>query len=123
MFVSIAPYGLLLLPGTLKQYGYRAVAVTDGGNASRAFGFSGAFDDFDDQGGGALAGVRKLSRMIESGVKRGRPVFAWLQTYEVHPPWPADNEYEGMNPLAKPGDSPGLGRPLRRLENSPLAVP
>ncbi len=90
------PYGLLLLPGTLKQYGYRAVAVTDGGNASRAFGFSGAFDDFDDQGGGALAGVRKLSRMIESGVKRGRPVFAWLQTYEVHPPWPAGNEYEGL---------------------------
>ncbi len=90
------PWGLLLLPGTLKQHGYRTVAVTDGGNASRAFGFSGAFDDFDDQGGGALSGTRKLAEMIESGVRRGRPVFAWLQTYEIHPPWPAYGEYEQL---------------------------
>lgn len=90
------PWGLLLLPGTLKQHGYRTVAVTDGGNVSRAFGFKGAFDDFDDQGGGAQSGTRKLVRMIEGGIKRGRPVFAWYQTYEIHPPWPDGEEHEGL---------------------------
>jgi arylsulfatase A-like enzyme len=90
------PWGLLLLPGTLKQHGYRTVAVTDGGNASRAFGFAGAFDDFDDDGGGALSGARELARMIARGQKRGRPIFAWFQTYEIHPPWPDGGEYEGL---------------------------
>jgi choline-sulfatase len=90
------PWGLLLLPGTLKQHGYRTVAVTDGGNASRAFGFAGAFDDFEDQGGGAESGARELAGMIESAQKRGRPIFAWLQTYEIHPPWPAHKDYDDL---------------------------
>ena len=86
------PYGLLLLPGTLRQHGYRTAAVTDGGNASEAFGFDGAFDDFDDEGGGAVSGAKKLARLVEKGQRRGRPVFAWWQTYEVHPPWPARDD-------------------------------
>jgi len=90
------PWGLLLLPGTLKQHGYRTVAVTDGGNVSEAFGFDGAFDDFDDQGGGALAGAGTLARMIKGGMNRGRPVFAWFQTYGIHPPWGEADEFDGL---------------------------
>ncbi|GJM22588.1 MAG: hypothetical protein DHS20C15_25030 [Planctomycetota bacterium] len=81
----------------LSELGYETYARTDGGWLIPPFGFSRGFDVFDHGQKGAvehqqIGWSRELQRLRER--RSERPVFYFLQTYQVHQPLQDDRRFE-----------------------------
>lgn len=96
-----------LLQEALRVRGYATLAVTDGGNVGRRFGFARGFDRFDDRGGGVEKVTRRLERWIAGALedRPDRPIFAFLHTYQVHSPYAPPARYRERFGVAP--DAPG----------------
>jgi arylsulfatase A-like enzyme len=83
------PDAVPLLQEQLRAAGYSTIGITDGGNIGRRFGFSRGFESFDDKGGGLARTVPLLLNELARArqAQPGRPVFAFLHTYDVHSPY------------------------------------
>jgi len=84
-----------LLQEMLRAHGYATLAVTDGGNVGRRFGFARGFDRFDDRGGGVEKVTGRLARRIADALETRPhgPIFAFLHTYQVHSPYAPPARY------------------------------
>jgi arylsulfatase A-like enzyme len=81
------PADAVMLQELLRARGYRTLAVTDGGHMARTFGFDRGFDEFRDGATGVESGTRKLLGLLGTRPDPGRPVFAFLHTYQIHSPY------------------------------------
>jgi len=90
---------------TLRRAGYETLAFTGGGQVDARFGFDDGFERYDGDDWIRHPG-RLAARLAE---RRGRPIFAFLHTYEVHDPYD-DARFAGapVSAVASPGFS--LGR-------------
>jgi len=89
----------------LWQAGYETLAFTGGGQVDPAFGFGFGFERYDMADW--LRDPQELADRLAE--RRGRPIFAFLHTYEPHDPYD-DDRFAGpaISKLAAPGFS--LGR-------------
>lgn len=83
------PDAVPLVQEQLRAAGYATIGITDGGNIGRRFGFSRGFERFDDKGGGLARTAPLLVSEFDRARRAhpGRPVFAFLHTYDVHSPY------------------------------------
>jgi arylsulfatase A-like enzyme len=93
---TLAPH-LLTLAERLSEAGYDTWARTDGGYLVPAFRFDRGFDLFDvhrpDEAERMATGwSAELERLATR--RSGRPVFCFLQTYQVHTPFPSDRRFD-----------------------------
>lgn len=78
---------LRLLPEILQDAGYATVGVTAGGYMSDNFGFDRGFDVFYGKPINVDRGARRLLKKVRRQMGKGKPVFAFFHTYEVHSPY------------------------------------
>ena len=111
---GLAP-GLPTLAELLRAAGYETWARTDGGYVVPSFGFARGFDRFrvrrrpwhEHQ---RLGWSEELAWLAER--RSGRPVFLFLQTYQVHTPYPSDRRFDDP---ASPYDGPFAVEDIDRL--------
>jgi arylsulfatase A-like enzyme len=89
------PEEVELLSETLRGHGYATLGVTDGGNIGGKFGFDQGWDVWNDRGGGVRKVVRRALTALDEELPRGRPVFLFLHTYEVHSPYEPPEGFHG----------------------------
>jgi len=82
-----------LVQEILRDHGWRTVGVTGGGYMASEFGFARGFEEFSDRARGVDEGARQLADRVCGQEADGRPVFAFLHTYEVHSPYKPPDEY------------------------------
>jgi arylsulfatase A-like enzyme len=115
------PAGTAMVQEILGDRCYRTLAVTDGGHMSRVFGFSRGFEVYVDGAGGAEAGTRRLAELVRGVLPSGRPVFAFLHTYEVHSPYdPPEPERTLFGPW--PGRYPADSGTLLQFADTALTA-
>jgi arylsulfatase A-like enzyme len=91
-----------ILPGTIvtaaelfQQAGYATGGFTEGGYVSGKFGFNRGFDLFRDD-------IRGWDRILDAGIaflktiKKDRPFFLFLHTYQTHDPYFPPPEYKAL---------------------------
>ena len=81
------PPGAMMLQQILRGHGYITLGITDGGQLARGYGFNRGFDVYDDDGGGIVNGCRKLTDLAAKYRGRGKPLFIFYHTYEIHSPY------------------------------------
>lgn len=75
-----------LVQEEFQRHGYTTLGITGGGNVGKKFGFARGFDVYDDRGRGIQREARRLLDAI-GRAPEGKPIFAFLHTYEVHSPY------------------------------------
>lgn len=111
---------VLLLPEQLRAAGYRTLAVTDGAFLRPHYGFDRGFDVFDSRHYlGPISG--RFEPWLEGGASR--PLFAYLQTYQVHQPYTASPSARERfaDRLAPGSDSPEVESRLKQAGWNPAA--
>jgi arylsulfatase A-like enzyme len=81
------PSGIEMVQEVFAEAGWYTLAVTGGGHMSGEFGFSRGFEEYVDLARGVDQGVDRLLENLRGPIDAGRPVFAFLHTYEVHSPY------------------------------------
>ena len=76
-----------LLPEIMQDQGYVTIGVTAGGYMSDSFGFDQGFDEFHGKPVNVERGVKRLLKAIRRHQGKGKPIFAFFHTYEVHSPY------------------------------------
>jgi arylsulfatase A-like enzyme len=94
--VTPIPPSLPTLAELLQAHGYRTIGVTQGGYMSSSLGFARGFDRFvEDQQMDIAAGAARLVALARpEAAGGGRPVFAFLHTYQTHAPY--HSPYPGL---------------------------
>jgi arylsulfatase A-like enzyme len=85
--VHTLPTGVEMVQELFSAAGWHTVAVTGGGFMSADYGFSRGFDVYVDRAGRVARQAEELAKHIRSVIGSGRPVFAFLHTYQVHSPY------------------------------------
>jgi arylsulfatase A-like enzyme len=85
--VHTLPTGVEMVQELFSASGWHTVAVTGGGFMSGDYGFSRGFDVYVDRAGRVARQAAELVKQIQSVYASGRPVFAFLHTYQVHSPY------------------------------------
>jgi len=94
---SIMPENLELLQETVSRADYWSVAVTEGGFVASSTGINRGFDVFDDSARDVQRGADKLVGLIKGRPSDdGRPVFAFLHTYQIHGPYESPDRYKDL---------------------------
>jgi arylsulfatase A-like enzyme len=89
------PNEVNLLPEHLQRHGYTTIGVTGGGWLGRQFGYSRGFSTFDDQPTPRV-GAGRLAKLVRRKAQTGRPIFAFLHTYEIHSPHAPPSPYRTL---------------------------
>ena len=93
----LLPQSLTTLPEIMRSAGYVTLGVTDGGWMSAKMQFDQGFVVYDDQGrAGIKSGADRLVALVDDYSWGGKPIFAFLHTYEVHSPYQPPREYRGL---------------------------
>lgn len=90
------PDEVRLLQEHFRDAGYRTIGVTGGGWMSAGFGYSRGFDFFDDRATTIEGGARRIVEQALQGANEGRPLFAFLHTYEIHSPYEPPPAYRSL---------------------------
>lgn len=100
------PRGLVTLTELLNEAGYRTLAVTGGGYMGKSFGQDQGFEHFfvDNPSSGVFhrkTGIewqvgKVLEALGDAGLDDGRPIFAFLHTYEIHSPYESKPPFEDL---------------------------
>ena len=90
---NFVPDGIVMLPEMLRSSGYYSIGVTDGGYMSACQGFDQGFDMYFDGCTGVVSGTAKLLELAEGALRLGKPVFAFLHTYQIHSPYQPPEKY------------------------------
>ena len=83
------------LPEVLADAGFATGGWTDGGKMSSTHGFGQGFELYDDAPTFLPTRLESVLESIDS-VDEGRPFFFFLQTYQVHGPYPAPTPYDSL---------------------------
>ncbi len=114
---TVVPTSLVMLPEVLKAFGYQTIAVTGGAYMSRTYGFDHGFMEFHDTALGIEEETSALRWLIKRQMGAGRPVFAFLHTYEIHSPYRSPQKYLKQMGVEKdlfPTDSDFLAKRMRQ---------
>ena len=85
------PEEIPMVQEIFRSHGYTTLAVTGGGFTSSSIGFSRGFDKFREN-----AGFDQLLELVEEKSNDGRPIFAFLHTYEIHAPYDPPERYREL---------------------------
>jgi arylsulfatase A-like enzyme len=85
--VHTLPTGVEMVQELFSAAGWHTLAVTGGGFMSGDYGFSRGFEVYVDRAGRVARQSEELAKQIRSVLGSGRPVFAFLHTYQVHSPY------------------------------------
>lgn len=93
----VLPKHLTTLAEILQSAGYVAVGSTGGSWISRKMQFDQGFTAFNDKNyKGVATRADALVNMVTNRGKSGKPLFAFLHTYEIHGPYFPPTEYRDM---------------------------
>jgi len=81
------PSGITMVQEVFSAAGWHTVAVTGGGFMAAKFGFDRGFDEYVDVARNVDQGTALLLEYLRAPVASGRPIFAFLHTYQVHSPY------------------------------------
>ncbi len=98
------PQGLALLPGVLRDQGYRAALVSTNGFVGAGSGLSRYYDDVTDASRAPADEVVDAGLAALERVEGGGPWMLHLHLYDPHAPYDPPGEYleglEGLEPVA-----------------------
>ncbi|MDY7109614.1 MAG: sulfatase-like hydrolase/transferase, partial [Planctomycetota bacterium] len=86
----------LMVQEILRGQGYLTLAVTGGGNMSKAQAFWRGFVAFDDRPGSVAAQKHRLLSLLDRYGDVDQPRFILFHTYEIHSPYAAPPRYNRM---------------------------
>ena len=93
----VLPKHLTTLAELLRSAGYVAVASTGGSWISRKMQFDQGFAAFNDKNyKGVATRANALVKMVANRGKSGKPLFAFLHTFEIHGPYFPPAKYRDM---------------------------
>ena len=103
-----APDEMLLLSEVLHDNGFQTLALVGGGFVSARRGLAQGYDTFDLDRGDFPDVLEKAQQQLTS-LDPERPFFAFLHTFDVHCPYSAPKELEGIfqSPGAEPTETKG----------------
>ncbi|MEZ5977280.1 MAG: sulfatase [Planctomycetota bacterium] len=105
------PASVETLAESLRDAGYRTVAVTDGAYTSSAFGLAQGFESYVQGSRSRTSGLRRAQAVLDA--HDGRPTFLFVQTYFTHDPLePSDASRVAVG---LPADGPSESELLERM--------
>jgi len=117
------PENIIMLQEIMKQNGYYTIAVT-GGKIFKTMKYDRGFDEFEytSEVFGIESGVEKLLSLVKKYSKKGKPIFAFFHTYEIHAPYLPPDEYREIFGTYK-SDFETTGMKLLVYSNKASTIP